>query len=989
VEFQILGSLSLRGPAGAVEPAGRLQRVLLGVLLARANEPVGVDVLTDAMWDGRPDDRAPQRLQVHVHKLRRLLDDPARLSYGPSGYRLDVRPAELDATRFADLVGRGVAAESPLRRAELVRQALGQWRGSPFDGLDVPLLADEARRLADRRMAALEVLYEAEVAAGRHTAVVAELAGLVREHPLREKFAALLMIAMYRDGRQAEALEVYRVARDTLVTELGLEPGPELRAVERRILEGGPANEPSAPAQLPSNVTGFVGRAAELSQLDGVLAGAAQVVVIAGTAGVGKTALAVRWSHRLRDRFPDGQLYVDLRGYGPAEPVAPEDALAGFLRALGVEGQSIPADLGERSARFRTLVDGRRMVLVLDNARTVEQVRPLLPGSGTVAVLVTSRDSLAGLVAREGAHRIGLDRLPRAESADLLTRLAGDPGGSVDALVELCARLPLALRVAGELLRSRRGHSVEQLVVELVDEQRRLDLLDSNGDPHTAVRAVFSWSYQNLADVDARLFRLCGVHPGRDVDAYAMAAMTGDGLQDTRRALMALVRAHLLEEVAPGRYQPHDLLRAYAAELAEETDGVTECTAALARLRDFHLYTVGLTGAHVESTDVTAVEVDHPPSAAPRFDSHQDALAWLDRELGNLLAAANGTAPRYAIRLSAALWRYLYIRGDHDDSVALHSLAVRSARVIGDRLAEADALRVLGNAHHRMARGTEVIRVAEQALHLYRELGERFKEAAVLNNIAAVHYEANRFTDVIPLCERAVELLRTSADRRLASTLANLGGVHRTVGNYAAAARCLEEAKALAERLGARNALVYACHGLACLYRETGRLPEALAMGRRTLTMARESGDRSIEGEVIHDLGTIHELLGEHEQALRHQLEALEIARATDDRVLTAMALVGLGRTHLVTGETAAAQARYEDALAIATAGVRPLEEARAHEGLGDVHATLGDQTAARIEWQRALAIFTQLGVPQAADVHAKLTPDSANQEPVSSSAHS
>ncbi|ONI92319.1 hypothetical protein ALI22I_04450 [Saccharothrix sp. ALI-22-I] len=317
------------------------------------------------------------------------------------------------------------------------------------------------------------------------------------------------------------------------------------------------------------DVRGFVGRDAELAELDNLLSTgeAAVISAVAGTAGVGKTALAVRWAHRVRERFPDGQLYVDLRGYGPDQPVSPEDALAGFLRALDLEGAAIPQDLAERAARFRTLVARSRMLILLDNARTVEQLRPLLPGGSSCFVVVTSRDALAGLVAREGAHRLDLDRLPSEDAHRLLRELLGDrvdaEPGAARALVERCARLPLALRITAELIRSRPTRGLSEFVDELSGQQGALDLLDADGDPHTAVRAVFSWSYRRLDAVAARVFRLLGLHPGHDADDHAAAALAGVSLRETRRALDMLRRAHLVDQISDGRYQPHDLLRAY------------------------------------------------------------------------------------------------------------------------------------------------------------------------------------------------------------------------------------------------------------------------------------------------------------------------------------------------------------------------------------------------------------------------------------------
>ncbi|MDQ3788292.1 MAG: winged helix-turn-helix domain-containing protein, partial [Actinomycetota bacterium] len=326
--------------------SGRLQRILLGVLLSRADQPVPVDVLTDALWDGRPDPRAAQKLQLHIHRLRGLLGEQDRLTYGDTGYRLRVTRDEVDAARFESLVAEGeaVVEREPQRAVEALRSALALWRGEPFADLDTPVLADWSRRLSERRLTALETLYQAELACGLHAAVIGDLTDLVAEHPLRERLHVLLMTALHQAGRQADALEVYRRARETLVSELGLEPGPALRALHASVLAGEPPSvrppRHDTPAQVPMDVRGFVGRDAELAELDGLLSAGtpAAIAVVAGTPGVGKTALAVRWAHRVRDRFPDGRLYVDLRGYGPDDPISSADALAGFLRALGLDG---------------------------------------------------------------------------------------------------------------------------------------------------------------------------------------------------------------------------------------------------------------------------------------------------------------------------------------------------------------------------------------------------------------------------------------------------------------------------------------------------------------------------------------------------------------------------------------------------------------------------------------------------------------------------
>ncbi len=471
------------------------------------------------------------------------------------------------------------------------------------------------------RLTAIEERAEIMLMLGRAAATAAELTGLVREHPLREALRGQLMLALYRCGRQADALATFADGRRVLVEELGLEPGPGLRRLHEQILAADPALGPpaatvtlagpehiwAAPAQLPGDVDAFTGRAGELASLDKLAAmigppggagppgagPAATVICVSGTAGAGKTALAVHWARRVRAAFPDGQLYVNLRGYDPGQPVPAGDALAGFLRALGVPGQDIPRDVDERAAAYRTLLDGRRILVVLDNASAVEQVRPLLPGSPSSLVLVTSRDSLAGLVARHGARRLDLDRLPQQDAVALLRALIGDraeiqPDGTAT-LARRCARLPLALRVAAELAAASPAMTVAQLAGELADEQRRLDLLDAGGDPGSAIRGVFSWSYGHLPDEEARAFRLLGLGPGPDIDARAAAALTGTPPAQASRMLELLARTHLIHRTRPGRYGLHDLLRAYAAGLAAAGDAEGERQAALTRLFDYYL----------------------------------------------------------------------------------------------------------------------------------------------------------------------------------------------------------------------------------------------------------------------------------------------------------------------------------------------------------------------------------------------------------------
>ena len=600
LRIQLLGPVRAWRGERELELGGPRRRALLG-MLAHARQAVSRGALIDGLWGSEPPASAENSVHVYIAGLRRVLE-PRRAPRAPSqfltgagdGYRLRLAPGTLDTEvlgqRMAD--ARRLVAEDPAAAARALDAALGLWQGASLAGIPGSWAEIERARLDELRQTATADRIDLMLTLGSHHEALAELAALIRQHPLRERFHGQLMLALYRCGRQADALGAFARARRALADQLGIDPGPALRRLHQQILTADPAldlpqpggrvRRALVPRELPADVDRFTGRSAELAELDQLLAagggadrdtataaGAALICVVAGTAGVGKTALAVHWGHRVRDAFPGGQLYVDLRGYDPGKPVTAAGALAGSLRALGVADQDIPADVGERAACYRSLLDGRRALVVLDNAASVEQVRPLLPGTPSCVVVVTSRDSLPGLVARHGARRLGLDLLPAGDAVGLLReligeRVAADPVAAAT-LAAQCARLPLALRVAAELAAAGPDMDLAELAGELADQQRRLDLLDAGGDPRTAVRAVFSWSYRRLPADVARAFRLIGLHPGPDLDTFAAAALTGTSAQQAADLLRQLARGHLIHRAAPGRYAMHDLLRAYAA----------------------------------------------------------------------------------------------------------------------------------------------------------------------------------------------------------------------------------------------------------------------------------------------------------------------------------------------------------------------------------------------------------------------------------------
>jgi tetratricopeptide (TPR) repeat protein len=630
------------------------------------------------------------------------------------------------------------------------------------------------------------------------------------------------------------------------------------------------------------------------------------------------------------------------------------------------------------------MLDRKRVLLVLDNAASVEQVRPLLPGSPSCFVIVTSRDSLAGLTAREGASRIDLDRMTPGEAGQLLEELLeGRHEPDTEAmrqLAERCARLPLALRIAAERVRERPGGSVADLVAELADEQARLDLLEAGGDPQASVRVVFSWSYGQLDPAAAALFRLCGLHAGQNFDAYALAAMTGhDDVRATRRLLDTLVRARLIDHTAAGRYMLHDLLHDYAAELAQDSESEAERRAALSRLLDFYLHTASLAMQLFAPREVEVYSgFTHSLTALPPLPTYEAALEWLNMERVNMgvLAerAAHGGFPAFTTGLSATLWRYLDLGLYFDDARRLHGLTLDVARARGDRPAEAIALRALGLCDFRSGHMDRATRRLEDARGIQEALGDRKAQATTLNYLAAPYNETGRVDDAIRTLERSVELYeQVGEDVLQARPLGNLGAFYRQQRRYTQAVECFERALLIAERHDDRPGQAHVLTEVAELLTKTGRSEEAVTHLRRALVLSREVGLHRLESGILTDIGRAYEGLGDAETALIHHREALKVAEAAANDMLKPPILMGFARVHVVRGESAKATLYLRDALATAIKAGNILAQAHALAGLGDISAGHGSREEAIEHLRQALAIYTEAGRPEAEDVKEKL----------------
>jgi tetratricopeptide (TPR) repeat protein/DNA-binding SARP family transcriptional activator len=1000
VEIRVLGPVEVWAADQPLEMGPPQQRAVLATLAVDAGRVLSRDALVYRIWGEWPPQGALPALYAHIARIRGLLRSAGAsgdlLGRRAGGYVLQVDPEQVDLHRFRRLT---IAARDQERsdneRARLLREALDLWRGTPLADLSGQWAARMRDSWDQQRLDAVVAWGHAELRLGRPDQVISPVRELVADYPLNEPLIGLLMRALTATGRDAEALNCYAATRDRLRDKLGTEPGPELQRVHLAILRGElptvswPHLPAPIPAQLPTDVHGFTGRDDELDELDRLLIGARDqstavvISAVAGTAGVGKTALAVRWAHRRRDAFPDGQLYVDLRGYDPNEPMSAENALAGFLTALGVAGQDIPLDVDDRAARYRTEISGRRMLVILDNAASVEQVRPLLPGTPSCVVVVTSRNSLGGLVARHGARRLDLDLLPLPEAITLLRKLIGgrvkaEPQATAT-LAAQCTRLPLALRVAAELATARPTTALADLVSELTDEHQRLDLLDAGGDPRAAIRTVFSWSYRHLPADAARVFRLLGLHPGPGLDLYVVAALADTTLEQTRRLCDTLARAYLIHLTSPGRYGMHDLLRAYATELTTTKDSEADRRTALTRLFDYYLAT---TTAAIDALS-RAERRQRPPippthSPTPPLADQATALAWLDAERPNLVAVCAHTAahgwPGHTTRLATTLFRYLDAGGHFPDALSIHTDARHAAGHTGDRAAEAHALASLGVVYLRQGRYEQAADHYRQALRLFQEAGDRAGEARTLTNLGLVHWHQGRYQQAADHHRQALSLFRETGNRLgEANALSNLGLVHWRRGRYQRAADHHRQALLIYRETGRRFSEANALANLGVVYLRQGRYEQAADHLQRALTLFRETGNRIGEAYALANLGVVYLRQGRYEQAADHHRQALSLFRQTGNRDGQAEVLNGVGETLYATGQPEQARTQHAAALTMAVETGDQYQQARAHTGLAHTHHVMGEHDQARHHWQQALSLYTDLGVPDAKDVHAHL----------------
>ncbi len=965
MEFRLLGPLEVVDGGQPVPIPSAKHRVLLAYLLVRPGELVTVDELAEVIWGDALPANPRTAVQTYVSRLRQRLPLEEVLQSRPGGYVLAAARGDIDVGSFEILLEQASqAARAGDRQADagLLRQALALWRGVPL--ADVPsemLQRNVVPQLVEQRLRALQRRIEADLALGRHAEVVAELRALTDQYPLREKYWALLMLALYRCGREADALQAYQRARRVLVDELGIDPGPELRGLHQAVLTNDPALAvpPAAaagggggvrPSQLPLDVAHFVGRADLVEEIKRLLGDDQQVPVVAvsGPPGVGKTALAVHAAHRLSERFPDGQLSVDLQGSTAGlRPLPPLEVLGRFLRALGVAPGAIPGDLAEAGAFFRSRVAGRRLLVVLDNAADATQMLPLLPASPGCGVVVTSRRMLTAL---ERASHLRLAVLDTGEALALLGRLAGpqrvaaEPEAAAE-VARWCGHLPLALRIAGARLAARPAWPVAVLAERLGDAQRRLDELEL---AQVGVRASFAVSFAQLqASQDpsdrtaATAFELLGVLDGLEVGVPVVARLLESPEEAAERMLERLVDAHLLHTPAPGRYRLHDLLRVYARELASERHSESKRAAALTRALGYYTASAWQALAVLSPGDRRLAHADERwRKGGVEFADATSALAWSETERPNLLAAIQqaatpGVPDEIATQLAQALFGFFVVRGHQQDWVRVNQVALGVARRTGDRSAQAQALNDLGIAYKRYGRYSEALTWHHESLALFRELGDRSGYAYSLINLAVVHHRQGHYEQAVACFQESIEACRALGERRgRATATGDLALVLAHLGRYEEALACQRECQALFGRLDDRRGHAFSLNVLGIIYQRQGRHEEALAPVRESLAVCRALGDRDEQSSSLITMGRAYHRMGQDERALPLLRESLAARRELGD----------------------------------------PYAQAESLQELGAALRALGRAQEARAHWQRALAIFERLRTPEADQVRALLT---------------
>ncbi|MHB9864517.1 AfsR/SARP family transcriptional regulator [Streptomyces sp. YIM S03343] len=1002
VRFAVLGTLEITVGDTWLKPGGPVPRRILTTLLLEPGRMVPVSRLVEAAWGSNPPRTAEHQVRKAIADLRQRIPGGGSLlvTEGP-GYRLDVAPENLDLCLFSLRLHQARQAQECGRTAEAadrLRDALALWRGPVLCGSGGQVIAAASAVLEERRLAAVEQLAELRLALGESGELVGDLRQLVAEHPLWETLRGHLMVALYRSGRQAEALEEFRTVRDLLVEELGIDPGPQLTRLYEAILRDSPeltaapaaVREPEEPAPhgrpptsspqaavrpctLPHDLADFAGRDSELRRLLELAepsgSDAVRIVAVDGMGGSGKTALAVRAAHRLADRYPGGQLYVDLRGFTPGErPRLPGAVIGALLRTLGVPGERIPDDTDGRVELWRTALARQRLLLVLDNALDAAQVRPLIPAPAGCLVLVTSRNHLAGL---DGADWLSLGTMSPSDSLELIRTALGpervaDEPEAVRELSALCGRLPLALRVATARLRSRPRWTVRYLVDRLDDEARRLDELTS-GDH--SVEATLRLSYQALDDEQRDAFRLLGLHPGAETDAHAAAALLGTGVREAEDVLEHLLDMHLVEQYEIGRYVFHDLVRSFTRRLLGSSP--QEERAAFGRLLD---YCLSVTEVACRNLYPGRARIGGGSGAAavfqlPRITDAVQAEALFDREHVMLLAAVERAEQegfhRHAVHLARDLVFHLNSRSYLEEYLRAAGVAVSAARRLGEPRTLCLSLTNLSAVLWKLGRFREGLAVTTEALDVTRRQGDRGGESMCLDQLGLLHSCLGRLDEARRSLEQAVALHDDLPDSRQRSyAWCNLSTVYAWFGRHEEAAAAAERAVLLCQGSEARGEKIIALTDLAAARLGMEQPAAALVALERAL----ELGDESLMPEnlalALALASEASERVGAPEQATEYAAESLRMIQAKGTATRSATVENILGAFHSRRGDYPMALALHTGAHGHAVAVEYRMEIARALDGMAEALEGMGDFRQSGVHRQQAYDLFRGMGVP-------------------------
>lgn len=1040
MEFRLLGPGEVRS-GDQLRPisAPRLWCILVSLLMT-PGVPVPHETLVDRLWGTQPPAKALEDLRAYVSRLGRLLrdvaDDDTRLVAQSHGYALAVDPQAVDLHRFrllsrqADVMAQSGDNEESIA---LLRSGNALWRGQALSGIPGDYLARIRASLEEERRAAIVKRIDLELRQGHHAGLIGELGQLTDQHPLDEALLGQRMTALYRAGRQADALTVYREARDRFV-DYGFEPGPALSRLHQAILRHDqelsitpvfrrPGRAPQ-PDTLPPDTGGFVGRTAELGKIIQRSKNDAGpfVDVIEGMPGARKTTLAVNAARQLTARFPDAQLFIDFRNHAPGQiPLRTAEALYLLLEMLEIPAGRIPANVRERAQLWQAELAHRRMIIVLDDIRDLADVRDILPGTGDNLTLITTRHRLTG---PPGAASQALDVLPLADAITLFTQVSGQIGeaNQVARVVRMCGCLPLAIRISASWLRHQDSPDLSGLLDELTAPAGESDPAGPLGQQ---IMSAFTISYHELAEEQRVLFRRLGTSPCPETGIHAAATLTGQQPDATQQVLHALVARHLLTEPSPGRYKFHDIIHTYAASCSAQEDPESDRRDASSRLLNYYLHT---TEAAAQSIFSGGRRNPGPAGSYSLADPAANTLAgsreWFKMEWRNILLiaeyAAHHEQKRQCADLVDALADFLERNGHWEEAVKAHSLALQASRDLndygragraalalsmvelltgqqeparghadeavelsrrlGDRCGEAAALDQVGIVCHQAAQFRDALAYHQESCDIYREAGAPRGMALALCHAGTAYAALGRLSDTVASFRQAFDLYCQISDKRgEAATLNNIGYAQQELGYYKDAMRNYENALHLLKELDDQQNVAVLLHNTGIIYQYKGDHSRALPIFRRALAIYRALGDVRLQADIYCDIGSSYQYQEHYGEALAHHEKARAMAQDIGERSIQAKATCGIAEAHQGWGRYSAAFDAFQEALQLAREIESPAPEAKALQGMGDTVLHTGRLEAARIYWRQALEIYRQMGVPEATILEIRLETLSAS----------